>query len=131
MIYFTIKELIRSKTAEARGIDNTPPDKAKACLANLINKVLNPLRASYGKPITVTSGYRCPRLNALVGGVSTSQHLLGQAADISGGSRSENARLFELIKQMGLPVDQCIDEHNFEWVHVSYSSRNRRQFFAK
>jgi zinc D-Ala-D-Ala carboxypeptidase len=79
----------------------------------------------------VTSGYRCPQLNRAVGGVSNSQHVLGQAADITAGDRSVNARLYELIRQMNLPVDQAINEHNYEWIHVSYSSRNRRQFFAK
>jgi uncharacterized protein YcbK (DUF882 family) len=44
---------------------------------------LQQLRDALGKPITITSGYRCPRHNALVGGEPHSKHVLGQAADIS------------------------------------------------
>lgn len=103
MEFFTIKELTRSTTAEARKIDNTPTPEAEANLTELINKVLDPLRRAYGKPITVTSGYRSPRLNAAVGGVKTSQHRKGQAADITAGSPEENKRLFDLAQELNLP----------------------------
>jgi zinc D-Ala-D-Ala carboxypeptidase len=130
MKYFTITELTASKTATAKGIDNTPTLDIKIALVQLVYNILDPLRASYGKPINVDSGYRCPQLNKVVGGKPTSQHLLGEAADINAGSRSENARLYELIKQKHLPVDQCINEYNYKWIHVSYGPRNRREFFA-
>lgn len=129
MKYFTITELIASNKAKQLGIDNTASPQIKVALTQLINKVLDPLREGFGAPIRVTSGYRCPQLNRAVGGVSNSQHVLGQAADITAGDRSVNARLYELIKQMKLPVDQAINEHNYEWIHVSYSSRNRRMYF--
>lgn len=81
----------------------------------------------WGRPITVNSGYRCPALNAAVGGVVKSQHLTGEAADITTGSREGNRVLFEKISRSGVPFDQLIDESGYSWIHISYSSRNRRQ----
>lgn len=124
MEFFTIKELTRSTTAEARKIDNTPTREAEANLTELINKVLDPLRRAYGKPIMVTSGYRSPRLNASVGGVKTSQHQKGQAADITAGSPEENKRLFDLAQELNLPFCQLIDEKRYRWVHISYDKNN-------
>ena len=85
----------------------------------------------YGKPITVNSGYRCPKLNDAVGGAKNSQHMRGEAADITAGSKMENKRLFELIWD-NLPFDQLIDESNYSWVHVSYvsTSKNRKQILS-
>lgn len=129
MRYFTFKELTRSVTAEALGIDNTASPEIKASLKMLVDKVLDPLRERWGAPIIVTSGYRCPRLNQVVGGAKSSQHMKGEAADITARSRSrsDNIRLFELIKSSGLPFDQLIDEKNYSWIHVSYGKRQRRQ----
>lgn len=124
MEFFTIKELTMSTTAEARKIDNTPTREAEANLTELINKVLDPLRRAYGNPITVTSGYRSPKLNASVGGVKTSQHQKGQAADITTGSLEENKRLFDLAQELKLPFCQLIDEKRYKWVHISYDKNN-------
>ncbi|MBR4499772.1 MAG: peptidase M15 [Paludibacteraceae bacterium] len=129
MKYFTIPELTKSATASRRKIDNTPSAAVIANLTALVDNILDPLREAWGAPIVVTSGYRCVRLNAAVGGVKTSQHTLGQAADIRTVSDkpADNKRLFDLIVKLGLPYDQLIDEYGYNWVHVSYSSRNRRQ----
>lgn len=129
MKYFTIPELTKSATASRRKIDNTPSAAVIANLTALVDNILDPLREAWGAPIIVTSGYRCVRLNAAVGGVKTSQHTLGQAADIRTVSDkpADNKRLFDLIVKLGLPYDQLIDEYGYNWVHVSYSSRNRRQ----
>lgn len=129
MKYFTIPELTKSATASRRKIDNTPSATVIANLTALVDNILDPLREAWGAPIIVTSGYRCVRLNAAVGGVKTSQHMLGQAADIRTVSDkpADNKRLFDLIVKLGLPYDQLIDEYGYNWVHVSYSSRNRRQ----
>lgn len=123
MKYFTIKELTKSSTAEAKGIDNTPTPEVERNLTALVEKVLDPLRAIYGKPITVNSGYRCPELNKAVGGSATSDHVKGFAADITGGSKEENERLFNIIKH-NFHFSQLIDEKNFSWVHVSYNPNN-------
>ena len=130
MKYFTMTELTSSATAKRKGIDNTPDAKAKAALSALVANVLDPLREKYGKPIVVSSGYRCPKLNKAVGGVARSQHTKGEAADIRcvSDSRAENKRLFDLIVASGLPFDQLIDEYNYDWVHVSFKDgANRRQ----
>ena len=130
MKYFTIQELTISNTAERKGIDNTPDQKAAAALTALVANVLDPLREAWGKPIVVNSGYRCPKLNRAVGGVARSQHTKGEAADIRtlSNRRWENEQLFKLIVQLKLPFAQLIDEHGYSWIHVSYAEgRNRRQ----
>lgn len=119
MKYFTIPELCASATAGARGIDNTPSAEVEANLRTLVARVLDPLRQAWGRPITVTSGYRCPELNRAVGGVKNSHHLRGMAADITTGNVVDNRRLFQLVRDLGLPFTQLIDEHNFAWVHVA------------
>lgn len=124
MEFFAIKELTRSTTAEARKIDNTPTREAEANIIALIDNVLDPLRRAYGGPITVTSGYRSPKLNASVGGVKTSQHQKGQAADITAGSPEENKKLFDLAQELNLPFCQLIDEKKYKWVHISYDKNN-------
>lgn len=130
MKHFTIKELTASVTAQRLDIDNTPTAEAVANLQQLVANVLDPLRETYGRPIYVNSGYRCPALNRAVGGVPSSQHLTGEAADITAGNNRENRRLLGLIKKMKLPVDQVIDEQDCTWLHVSYGPRHRRSFLT-
>ena len=127
MKYFTIKELCKSSTATEKGIDNSPNSEIVKNLEQLIDNILDPLRERYGKPINVNSGYRCPELNKAVGGSKTSQHMKGLAADITVGSPKKNKVLFDLIKEMDLPFDQLIDEKKLSWVHVSYSTKPRKQ----
>ena len=125
MKYFTIKELSHSDTALAKGNDNFPTAEAISNLTKLVDNVLDPLREKYGKPIRVSSGYRSAILNRSVNGATSSQHRLGEAADITVGE--ENRKLFEIIKSE-LPFDQLIDEKDFSWVHVSFrEGRNRKQ----
>lgn len=126
MKYFTIEELTRSDTAEEHGIDNTPTKEAREKLVLLVDNVLDPLREMYGNPITVNSGYRGPVLNSCIGGAKTSQHCKGEAADITGGNKEANKRLFELIREK-LPFDQLINEYDYSWVHVSYKSSGNRK----
>lgn len=127
--YFSIAELTKSSTAIKKKINNTPTKEVENNLNQLIDNILDPLREAWGQPIIVGSGYRCEALNKAVGGAAHSQHKLGQAADIhtKSDSAEDNKKLFELIKQLKLPFDQLINEYNYNWVHVSYSPRNRRQ----
>lgn len=104
MKYFSMVELTRSSAAEANKLDNTPDEQAERNLNALVDNVLDPLRELYGKPIRVTSGYRSPAVNRSVNGATSSQHALGEAADISVGSKEENKKLFNLIKD-NLPYD--------------------------
>ena len=129
MKHFTFHELTKSATAKRKGIDNSPSVQVRANLAALVENVLDPLREAYGKPIVVTSGYRCEKLNRAVGGAASSQHVKGQAADIRSvqDTPEENKKLYDLIVKLGLPFDQIINEYNYDWVHVSYGPRHRRQ----
>ena len=129
MKYFTINELTKITTAIKIHIDNTPSKEVERSLTALVEKVLDPLREAYGKPIIVTSGYRCPKLNAIVGSTPSSQHVKGEAADIKSvqDTPEENKKLFDLIVKLKLPFDQLINEHNYDWVHVSFGARHRRQ----
>lgn len=130
---FTFKELCRTDT----GIMNNPGSvEIIDNLLQLTENILEPLRAAYGHPIFVSSGYRNPKVNRAVGGANNSQHVLGQAADlrvITNGrvNYAENRRLFELIQTLKLPFDQLINEKPMKdgpsWVHVSFGPRNRRQ----
>lgn len=131
MTYFTMRELTRSAMAEMAGIDNTPPEWAKENLRRLVQKVLDPVRKEWGKPIYVNSGYRSEELNEAVGGAKTSQHLRGEAVDITAGDQAKNKKLFDLILYMQkngrISFDQAIDEKDFRWIHISYSANNRNQ----
>lgn len=129
MKYFTIEELTRSTVATARGIPNIPGENELAALEVLVLALLDPLRELWGKPIYVNSGYRSPELNKAVGGVANSQHIKGQAADITTGNAESNRKLFALIRDGGFDFDQLIDEADGTWIHVSYVSptENRRQ----
>ena len=132
MKYFTIEELCASDTARARNIPNHPTSEARENLTRLIDRVLDPIREAWGGPITVNSGFRAQLLNKAGGGVKTSQHLSGEAADITVGSQADNQRLFELAvslqKEGKLAFAQLIDESNYAWVHISYrQGRNRGQ----
>jgi uncharacterized protein YcbK (DUF882 family) len=129
MKYFTLNELTASSTARRKGIDNTPDVTVRANLTALVANILDPLREAYGKPIVVSSGYRSPKLNRAVGGAAKSQHVTGQAADIHtlSDTPADNKKLYDLILKLKLPFDQLINEYDFNWVHVSFSPRNRRQ----
>lgn len=133
MKHFTMRELVKSPTAQRLGIDNEPTDAVKANLTALVEHILDPLREAWGAPIIVTSGYRSPALNKAVHGAASSQHVIGQAADIRTVSDKpeDNRKLLDLIIKLGLPYDQVINEYpnkkmQPDWIHVSYSPRHRR-----
>lgn len=125
-------ELTRSATAKRLGIDNAPTAQARGNLEDLVRYVLDPLREAWGKPIIVTSGYRCPRLNAAVGGARASQHMQGMAADIRtvSDTREDNMALLRCLLRADLPFDKLIAEYvdgegRPDWIHVSYSPLRR------
>lgn len=129
MKYFKIEEFIKSDTAIRNKIDNTPGAQEKKNIEALVENILDPLREAYNKPIIVTCGFRSKALNTILKGSKTSQHMTGQAADIRSveDSVQENKKIFELIQKLDLPYDQLIDEYNYNWIHVSYSPKNRKQ----
>ena len=121
---FTLEELTKTNSRN----DNIPNSEETAALIKLCGKVLQPAREMYGKPIHVTSGYRSPAVNRAVGGARNSQHMRGEAADITVFSRQENKKLFEIIRDH-LNFDQLINERDFSWIHVSYRlvGENRKE----
>lgn len=129
MKFFTLRELTKSDTAIRHKIANIPSREEENNLVALVDNILDPLREAYGKPIIVTSGYRCEELNRLVGGSKSSQHRAGMAVDIRTvqDTVEENKKLYDLVLELKLPFDQLINEHNYDWVHVSYSPKHRRQ----
>lgn len=127
MRYFSFAEFERSETASLRGIDNRLPDEYKDNVAALVDNVLDPLREAWGRPLVVTSGYRCPELNKAVGGSASSHHMRGMAADISTGDKASNRKLFQLVLSLELPFTQLIDEKGFSWVHISFDASNLKR----
>lgn len=125
---FTLEELCASDTAKAQGIDNHPGLQEVINLTYLCINILQPLRNAMGHPVTISSGYRCARLNRAVGGVSNSQHMRGQAADLYiDGDFRKGRRWFDWIR-LNCKFDQLIWEHsgNTYWVHVSYNPTGNR-----
>ena len=132
MKHFTISELLKSDTALKHKLWNGAPKEAEENLRALVDEVLDPLREAYGKPIRVTSGYRCPRLNNLVGGSPNSQHMRGEAADIQPvvGNESDLPELARILIANG-KFDQLILYPTF--IHVSWKRLgwNRKQILQK
>jgi len=113
---FDYKEFEKSDTAKKFGIINViNTSEIRDSIKALVIEVLQPLRDAWGKPLSVNSGYRCRKLNEVVGGVETSQHCKGEAADIS---CSEPAKLAQLAYDLELPYDQMILYPTF--VHFSH-----------
>ena len=128
MKHFSISELTSSATALREGIDNRPNKCAYHLLHVLVDQLLDPIREAWGEPIVVSSGYRCKQLNALVGGVKNSHHILGCAADIIAGNRANHRKLFRLIVKMQqegrIKFTQLILEGDGRWIHISYVPGN-------
>ena len=119
---FTLDELTHSDTATANGIDNTPGPDEEANLSALA-AVLEQVRAiCLDYSVTISSGYRCPELNALVGGASNSAHLYGLAADFTIPEFGDPTAVCKNIEpHLGaLGIDQLIDESGggARWVHL-------------
>lgn len=120
--HFTLAELTRSSTAERLRLDNTPPPDVLRALQSTAD-MLERVRATLGVPVIVTSGYRSPAVNAAVGGVTSSDHLAGQAADIVapayGTPHLVATTLVPLLSTLG--IGQIILEgiRGKQWVHVS------------
>lgn len=122
--HFTLAEFTVSQAAARLGLRNTPSPDHIEHMRRLCFNVLEPLRKEIG-PIIITSGFRSVSVNRAVGGSGTSQHVIGQAADIISPTVAP-IDVTRTIARMRLPFDQLIEEFG-EWTHVSYGPRNRRQ----
>lgn len=124
--HFTLAEFIESATARSNGLANIPSEEVDKFAAEFCERILEPIRDRFG-PIVITSGYRCPELNALVGGVATSDHQWTTeriAADFQT-PMADLTQVFDWIRlESGLPFDQVIREHGSgnggDCIHISY-----------
>lgn len=122
--YFTIVDLMKSTTAERLKIDNQPSDEVKeelritVCRLNLISLIAH----AYGASIRVTSGYRCKRLNAAVGGVPNSLHMQGRAVDFVVSDDEIKHKLHDALKEevciKTLGICELIEYPSF--IHVGF-----------
>ena len=123
---FSFSELLYSNTAEQYRIKNIPDLEEADNLLELIVYCLQPIRDKLGKPMIISSGYRCEELNNKIGGVKNSQHTKGQAVDfkVKGMTVKE---VINFIVDNDFEFDQLINEHDM-WVHISYAKgKNRKQ----
>ena len=124
--HFTLAEFVISETAARAGIDNDPPLEIVAALKRTAQG-LEAVRVRLGgAPITVTSGYRCPALNAAIGGAKDSQHMRGEAADFICPRFGSPTEVATALRDSGIEYDQLIIEFG-RWVHISFSAAPRRQ----
>lgn len=122
---FTLAEMTKSATASRRGLDNTPSPQVIAAMTLLCNRVLEPVRAHYKRPVIITSGYRAPAVNKAAGGAASSQHVDGEASDftVHGVPNIEVCRWMEAE----LNYDQLIYEFGESgWIHASYRADRLR-----
>lgn len=137
MKYFSIAEFFESDVAEKHQVENIPDDaQLSQVLGNiraLALNVLDPLRARIGRSIIITSGYRSQRVNELVGGSKTSQHLSGKAADIhvQGYTPQQMEMVYRTI-QMYYDFDQLIFYPSKNIIHISWNgAKNRQESWVK
>ena len=132
---FSLQELIKSQTAERKGIDNTPSTEHQENLKLLCTSILQPIRDHFSRVVSVSSGYRSPELCTAKGSKITSQHARGEAADFEIFGLS-NKTLADYIDSE-LHYDQLILEYwkesdpNSGWVHCSFSAGNNRKQYLK
>ena len=123
--HVTLAEFENSPTATTHGINNKMSESQIESAKLLCENVFEPLRLYLNTPIKINSGYRSGQLNKKIGGSTTSQHCKGEALDLHIGAKG-----FNFIKDK-LNFDQLIwefgNDENPQWVHVSYSSKNRKQ----
>ena len=122
--HVSYKEGVRSRTADRRGLDNTPDESQLKCMKEIAEAVFEPLREWVGGPIKINSFFRGEPVNTAIGGSTRSQHMKGQAIDIDDTfGHKTNAEMYHYIKD-NLDFDQMIwefgDDKNPNWVHISY-----------
>jgi hypothetical protein len=125
-----LSEVIRSESAKRLGVNNTPTAEHIENLKALAENIFQPIRDHFGVPIRISSGYRSAALNSKIKGASkTSQHSSGEALDLDNDNTSiTNKEIFDFIVE-NLDFDQAINEFDYSWVHVSYTTKrkNRKQ----
>ena len=128
--YFNLKEFERSSVADKYNIDNTIPKELIPHIEELID-FLNPIREAWGKPIIVTSGYRCNELNKKVGGVSNSAHTIGYGVDLQSGDFRVFSNFIKsyFMSHPEVKFDQVIIEKSgkSQWIHIGLYNKDNKQ----
>jgi len=127
---FSLEEMEKSSTAIRLGIKNKAGAGEIKNLGDICYEILEPVRAKFDKPVTITSGYRSPQLSEAIGSKSTSQHCTGNAVDMEVLSVS-NLEVALWIENH-CDFDQLILEYytgeaNSGWIHVSYKDGSNRK----
>lgn len=122
--HFALAEFLASDTARAQGIDNFPTWGDVENLARLADTLEQVRLLLDGAPIVISSGFRCPDLNAAVGGVADSAHLAGLACDFTAPEFGSVAAICKALQPhlVTLGVDQLINEGGGVWVHLGLSA---------
>lgn len=134
---FHMDEFCVSSTADAKGISNKPTDEHRKRLAEVTAPGMQIVRDIFGRAVVITSAYRNPVVNKLVGGTPTSDHPQAYAVDfrVAGLSSYQVAtRLAEEMKSGGKlhgKVDQLILETSRRIVHISFNPRHRGQLLTQ
>lgn len=137
MKYFTLRELTHSDVALQNDIVNLPPHNEAGevyyNLTVLVDKLLDPIHERFAVPMIITSGYRCEKVNKLVGGVDNSQHMKGQAVDFwfpGFRQREMIEAFFEIAEEFDF--DQLVYYKKRGFIHISYNrGNNRHQIIIK
>lgn len=128
--HFTLAEMTHSEAATRLGIKNVPPPAVVEALRLVCVHILEPVRAHFGKPVTINSGYRSQAVNRAVKGSSTSQHVKGEAVDfeVSGVSNMEVAAWVRFNIQFDQLIAECVSRRDpaAGWVHCSWKPSGRR-----
>ena len=126
--HFNLDEFVRSNTATKHGIDNTPPPDVVRRIWSTAGH-MEMIRALLGKPILISSGYRCAELNKAVGGVANSAHMSGYAVDFTCPDYGSPYKVaMELANSPSISFDQLIQERT--WVHISFDPKMRRELLT-
>jgi zinc D-Ala-D-Ala carboxypeptidase len=125
--HISAEEATFSQKAKDNKVDNTPNEAQLKAMELVAEKLFEPLREWYGKPIKINSFFRSPETNKLVKGATNSNHLRGEAIDITGGNKTENKKIFDWCKANFKDFDEIINEYDYTWVHISYKSKGNRK----
>lgn len=124
-LYFTLDEMTASQTATRANINNTPTGEALETL-KFTALQMDKVRQHLGKPVFVSSGYRSPQVNRMVGGVASSQHTKGEAVDFTCPNFGTPREVVKSLKSSGIDFDQLILEFD-RWVHISFTRNSNRK----
>ena len=135
MKYFSLKELYRSATADRLKINNRPPKEIENNLNLFVDMVLDPIREAWGSAITVSSGYRCKKLNSAVGGAYNSGHQFGFCADLQtkGELRKFADFVYDWMVQHQMKWDEILFEKSGDvtWLHFCWIGKDGKQRMKK